>query len=639
LKGDFKLNNQWVVPHNLYLSTKFNAHINVEICNTIGAVKYLYKYVYKGSDKATFSIQLPEKASTETTEEEAKKANDEILKFQDARYVSGAEACWRIYDFPLFSQSPKTYRLPVHIQDEQSIVFKGNLSKEQLAELIKNKKETELTHFFQLNVTNEDVRSLHYHELPKYYTWLEDKRTWNKRKNVKLDVVGRMYFVHPTDTERYYLRTLLLYRIGCDSFASLRTVNNIEYETFKEACIVLGYAKDDNEWHACLKEASFTQSAQKLRDLFVLILLNCSPANPGDLWEKFKNNMSEDFLYSFKVAYNNDQFEFNDIIYNLALNQINDQLLKSGSNITKFSNMPDLTDRFNINDIFQQSNLILEELQYDENSLKQTLEQDLTRLNFQQKIAFDTITKRVYSNEKYNNVFFIDGPGGTGKTFVYKTILAFVRKHKDIALAVASSGIASLLLPGARTGHSRFKIPFELNASSTCNIKKNSDLAKLIQRSKLILWDECPMMHRFAFEALNETLKDIMGEIDSANRQLPFGGIVIVFGGDFRQILPVVKRGTRGDIVRASFNKSKLWENINVLKLEINMRIQSLDPEDQNTAKEFGDWLIRVGEGKEETFLDEATGFKDFIKLPDSIASQMTQRDLVNFTFPQLHTE
>jgi hypothetical protein len=49
VKNNIKLTNQWVVPHNLYLSTKYDAHINLEICNTIGAVKYLFKYVYKGN--------------------------------------------------------------------------------------------------------------------------------------------------------------------------------------------------------------------------------------------------------------------------------------------------------------------------------------------------------------------------------------------------------------------------------------------------------------------------------------------------------------------------------------------------------------------------------------------------------------
>ena len=47
-RNNFKLDKRWVVPHNLYLCTKYNAHINVELCNSVTAVKYFYKYVYKG---------------------------------------------------------------------------------------------------------------------------------------------------------------------------------------------------------------------------------------------------------------------------------------------------------------------------------------------------------------------------------------------------------------------------------------------------------------------------------------------------------------------------------------------------------------------------------------------------------------
>lgn len=66
------------------------------------------------------------------------------------------------------------------------------------------------------------------------------------------------------------------------------------------------------------------------------------------------------------------------------------------------------------------------------------------------------------------NIFFVDGPGGTGKTFVYSIMLAHVRSQGQIALAVASSGIAALLLKGGRTAHSRFKIPLDLDRTSTC---------------------------------------------------------------------------------------------------------------------------------------------------------------------------
>jgi ATP-dependent DNA helicase PIF1 len=139
---------------------------------------------------------------------------------------------------------------------------------------------------------------------------------------------------------------------------------------------------------------------------------------------------------------------------------------------------------------------------------------------------------------------------------------------KKVALAVASSGIAARLLPG-RTGHSRFKIPFHLLSTSTCNIPLGSEDAKLIQASELILWDECPMQDRMAFEALDRSLRDIMSQVDPYNAKFPFGNKLIFFGGDFR---PVVKKGRRGDIVNASFKRSPLLRHVIVLPLRIQWR-------------------------------------------------------------------
>ncbi len=77
-------------------------------------------------------------------------------------------------------------------------------------------------------------------------------------------------------------------------------------------------------------------------------------------------------------------------------------------------------------------------------------------------------------------------------------------------LAVASSGIASLLFVGDRTAHSRFKIPIDLHDESTCNITQHMKVAKLVHKVDLIIWDEPPMMHRRAFEVVDRTLRDLM---------------------------------------------------------------------------------------------------------------------------------
>jgi ATP-dependent DNA helicase PIF1 len=73
-------------------------------------------------------------------------------------------------------------------------------------------------------------------------------------------------------------------------------------------------------------------------------------------------------------------------------------------------------------------------------------------------------------NKKRGGVFFLHGYGGTGKTFMWRTLSSALRSQKKIVLTVASSGIASLLLPGGRTAHSKFKILVPTLNNSTCNI-------------------------------------------------------------------------------------------------------------------------------------------------------------------------
>jgi ATP-dependent DNA helicase PIF1 len=135
-------------------------------------------------------------------------------------------------------------------------------------------------------------------------------------------------------------------------------------------------------------------------------------------------------------------------------------------------------------------------------------------------------------------VYFLDGYGGTGKTFTINLTLAQARANGHIAIAVASSGIAAVLLDGGTTAHSRFKIPIEIHAESTCNIPAQGHLAELIREAKLVFWDEAPMQHRHCMEAVDRTFRDIR------NDPRPFGGVVFCFCGDFRQILQAVPKGS-----------------------------------------------------------------------------------------------
>lgn len=105
--------------------------------------------------------------------------------------------------------------------------------------------------------------------------------------------------------------------------------------------------------------------------------------------------------------------------------------------------------------------------------------------------------------------------------------------------------------PGGRTAHSRFDISIDLSDTSTCGIRPKSQLAELLRQTSLIIWDEAPMDHKHAFEAVDKSLRDIMGTKDTDLRSKLFGGKTMLVGGDFRQVLPVVAKGKRQDVVQA----------------------------------------------------------------------------------------
>ncbi|KAK1565427.1 hypothetical protein Q3G72_026288 [Acer saccharum] len=175
-----------------------------------------------------------------------------------------------------------------------------------------------------------------------------------------------------------------------------------------------------------------------------------------------------------------------------------------------------------------------------------------------------------------------------------------------IDLATTSSGVAASVLLGGRIAHSRFKIPLSVEKNMTCSVSKQSGLAKLLQHAKLIIWDEAPMSHRLAIEALDRMLQDI-----NDSKQL-LGGKVVVFGGDFIQVLPVVQKARKEEMIDASIVKSYLWLLLTKISLTENMHAR-FDPQ-------FSEFLLRVGDGKEPTTDAEK------IKIPASMVIPYKKR-------------
>ncbi|GFQ81394.1 ATP-dependent DNA helicase [Trichonephila clavata] len=133
------------------------------------------------------------------------------------------------------------------------------------------------------------------------------------------------------------------------------------------------------------------------------------------------------------------------------------------------------------------------EQSYNISDLQLYVQSNIPKLTCEQKGIYDRIMQMI--NDGVGGTFFLDAPGGTGKTFLIRVILTTVRSKNGIALALASSGIAATLLPGGRTA---LKLPLNIQTIETtmCNISKASGMGKVLEICKVIVWDECTMIHK-----------------------------------------------------------------------------------------------------------------------------------------------
>ena len=124
------------------------------------------------------------------------------------------------------------------------------------------------------------------------------------------------------------------------------------------------------------------------------------------------------------------------------------------------------------------------------------------------------------------------------------------------------------------------------------------------------------MTHKHCFEALDKSLRDILRFTNEDAEHRPFGGMTVVLGGDFRQILPVIPKGKREHIISASIKRSYVWKNFEEYRLTENMRLNSSEgsPEEKAKTAEFANWILNIGVGTTATIDDE-----DWVSIPEDL--------------------
>ncbi|XP_062116154.1 uncharacterized protein LOC133830234 [Humulus lupulus] len=165
------------------------------------------------------------------------------------------------------------------------------------------------------------------------------RNTWTRRKNGLS--IGRIYFVHPSTGERFYLRKLLNFVKESTSYESIRTINGVTYPNFKGACYALGLLDDYKEWIDCLTEAAIWATGKDLRHLFVMILIHCQVSDASQLWKSNYIALSEDITSSQRK-----RFRMNDLklteqqVEAYTLFEIESIMMKMGKSLKDIDGMP-----------------------------------------------------------------------------------------------------------------------------------------------------------------------------------------------------------------------------------------------------------------------------------------------------------
>jgi hypothetical protein len=447
-----------------------------------------------------------------------------------------------------------------------------------------------LNQFFLLNKNDERglnvaARDCFYHEIPKYFYWDQEDNQWRPRKRA-LKTVGRIHFISMHQGERYFMRLILIHKKNIQSWADLREANGTNYQTCREAADALGLLVNDKQYDEALKEGAMFKTGHQLRVMFTIILIFSPPAGPTSLFQLHWHNLGDDVKHILKTKYDITEPE-EDQIKAFILYQIRTILDFMGSNLKDVGLMMSHSQIFFLKQL-QLSNLDGEEPV----DFNQRWKISLSLLNPNQLHFYNMVTSTMQDTESRSKIFYLDGPGGSGKTFLLNCIIDFCRSRGESIVPVASTGVAALLMPGGQTAHSAFKIPVKFSSESNCNFTPRDKIGQNLFKVQVLIWDEAVAMHKHAIETVDRSLQDLM-----QNNQ-PFGGKIVFFSGDFRQTLPVVKAGVYPRSEASTLKSSKLWSQIHTFSLKDKICLGlGLGIEQNHANMAFAQELLEIGEG------------------------------------------
>ena len=427
----------------------------------------------------------------------ARHRNDEIESFRDCRYFGASESCWRLLCFDLFYTRPHVERLPLHLHDEQP-VFHRSGQEQQAANQNTTTKLLDWLFFCRAPVLQPPpvahFRSLTYLQFPGHFHHVRSRGWLPRVQQQRYPAVGRLPPVHLTleSEERFYLRVLLchitvgeVHNILTADGASLSmpTLNDLKtsHATFKAVCIAKGLAHDDSEWTYVLAEARSYATPSQMLQLLLFILVYNAPLNPDALIDASWDAVAErdDADNRIQAVAGRLGVFVDDVRRVQTQRNIREELehISNGANIrARLRPFPDpnsLTDARIL--------AVLEERSTEPREIRVELDYDRATQRAQYLTARSSIETQPSQIEALDGIIaaieqqqpfyaFISSTPGCGKTYLCQAILNYCRAEGYIAIAVASTGIAALLLEGGSTLHSKLRAPLVVCSDSRLNV-------------------------------------------------------------------------------------------------------------------------------------------------------------------------
>jgi hypothetical protein len=439
----------WIVSYIPALLLLLKCHIFVDVCFTANIVLYLYKYFFKGADTTRFEIVSAVDPSP----------HREVDDFQIARYLSSSEAAWRILNYNITNIQPSVTAYAIHLPNKQlGQMWRTKGTTSSVTAFLRYLHRPAGPEFDSLKLL--DFYSRYWAQpVSKARQELGDfpkpgrrlisiaERGETQLSEVWLrpngPAVVRLHSYPPKTGELFYLRAVVQHHAS-RSWDDLKTLNGVTYDTFQAMSIALGLFPKDGEAQFAMREAiASSYTPGQLRFLFATVLIHML-GDSRALYDEFLTDMSWDLQAVPELA--------NGGWLNAVLQSIQGYLSSQGSSLAQFK--------------LPLPSYWMSEVDYEVAAfygkaveMQEFVRQTQSQFNDEQAQAYAKLEAVVQGGNGLQNLHFLDGKAGRGKTFLMNCLVTQFRAEGDLVLVVGTTGLSIVHYERGRTAHSAFGIP------------------------------------------------------------------------------------------------------------------------------------------------------------------------------------